>query len=45
MSLNDWEHFMAKNEHIKIGELLLFTVYMQSTGPCLLVNHVPKIEL
>ena len=45
MSLDGWKHVKARNAHLKIGDLLLFTLYVPSTGLYLVVDHVPEIEL
>jgi len=43
MSLNGWKKILENNKGLKPGHLLVFRLYMPSTGPYLVVNKVPRM--
>ena len=46
MSLNAWKTILANNKvALQPGALLVFTIYIASSDPYLVVNLVPEIEL
>jgi hypothetical protein len=45
MCVSGWKEFMTKENHLKIGDKMLFLLYLGTEGLYLFATHVPEIGL
>jgi hypothetical protein len=45
LCVSGWKEFMAKENHLKKGDKMLFLLYLGTEGLYLFASHVPEIGL